>query len=395
MKKQAISKRIIATFLAVCMNVFYTFALADSSPIFTSNDVSVFADDIANIDFKKTDDEKKLYIYVGIDFLSEELVELFSKLSGIDVIVDIFDSNEILEAKLLAGGNSYDVVFPTAFPFFARQLQTGIFKKIDKTELDYNDLDEDILEKLRTFDINNQYCIPFQWGISGIGINEKVVKKACPDAPLDSLAIIFDKKYVSKLAKHGISVYESQEELFPTVLAYLGKDPEVCNKNDLAEITKTLLNVRKYIFKFTNYGFEDLSSGSSCIILGTSGDIKHIIRQEQKKNGKSNIKFILPKEGTSLWIDVCAIPKTSQHPKNATLFLKFLLSPKINAIIANSTSRATCTISSRKYVKKDLIEDKTIYPGAAVKQKSYIEKYTPGYINSLKIKALTKIKVSN
>ncbi len=372
MKKQKISRDIVSVLAAVYVSVFCVFAVEERCPIFTSDDVRIFADDLANIDFRNTDEEKKLYIYVGIDFLSEELVELFSKLSGIDVVVDIFDSNEILEAKLLAGGDNYDVVFPTAFPFFARQLQTGIFQKVDKSEFDYNDLDEDILEKLRTFDINNQYCIPFQWGISGIGINEKVVKKVCPDAPLDSLAIVFDKRYASKLAKHGISVYESHEELFPTVLAYLGKDPEACDENDLAAITHVLLDVRKYIFKFTNYGFEDLSSGSSCVILGTSGDIKHIIRQDQQRYGKSNIKFILPKEGTSLWVDVCAIPKTSKHIKNATLFLKFLLSPKINAIIANSTSRATCTISSRKYVKKDLIDDKTIYPGANVKQNSYI-----------------------
>lgn len=375
--------KIIST-IAVCTFVYTSvgedFVLDKSDPT------------LKGIEFADTDEEKILYIYIGIDYIPAEIVELFSKLSGIKVITDIFDSDEILEAKLLAGGGGYDLVFPTAFPYFSRQLNSNIYQKIDKSKFNFDDFDQDLLDKLATFDSDNEYCLPFQWGISGLGVNTKIVKEVCPDAPMDSLALVFDTKYISKLAKYGVSIYDSQYELFPAVLAYLGEDPERSSKENVEKVSRALSGIRKYIFKFTNYGFEDLSSGSACVVFGTSGDIKHVQMEQEKIKGKSDIKFVLPKEGASLWIDVAAIPVYAKHPKNAMLFLQFIMSAKVNARIANSTTRATCTLSSKKYVDKTIINDITIYPDQNIKRNSYVERYTPGYVNVLKTKMLTKIK---
>lgn len=377
-------------FLALILGfVFYTHEMFCAEHV---SELCCLDSDFKRLDFSDCDKEKVLYIYIGIDYMPDEVIELFQKLSGIRVIVDVFDSNEILEAKLLAGGEGYDIVFPTAFPYFSRQLASNIYQKIDVSKFDFNDIDQDLLKKLSDFDKNNEYCIPFQWGISGIGVNKKILEKLVPDAPMDSLSLVFEEKYISKLSKYGVSLCESQDELFPMVLAYLGRNPENCTENDVKEITDILSKIRKYIFKFTNYGFEDLSSGNACLAFGTSGDIKHIQMQQIKSTGKTDIEFIIPKEGVSLWIDVAAVPSRAKHFKNAMLFLQFLLLPKVSAYIVNRTTRATCTISSKKYVDSVLANDTTIYPTHTIKQKSYIEKYTPGYINNIKTRALTKIK---
>lgn len=345
-------------------------------------------------DYSNMDANKTLYLYVGIDYIPQEMIKLFEQVSGIKVVICIFDSNEILEAKMLAGGAQYDLVFPTAFPCFSRQLRTGIYQKIDKTLLDTTKYDGYVMSKLRSFDYTNEYCVPYQWGISGIGIRSDIIKKELPDVQLNSYALIFNEENIKKLAKYGVSFYESHEELFPAVAAYLGEDPENINSESVKRIAQHLKKIRNYIRKFTGYGFEDLASGSACIILGTSGDITCVQKQEIANYGHSSIKFVFPREGASLWIDVAAIPKEAKHVKNAHLFLKFLMNPYVSAYISNSTYRATAIPEARKYMDKDLAENEFIYPTEYIQSKCYVEKYTSGSINKLKTKTFTKIKSS-
>jgi putrescine transport system substrate-binding protein len=343
---------------------------------------------LASENFGQLDNDKRLYINVGIDYIPYKMIELFELLTGVRVIVDIFDSNEILEAKLLAGGVEYDLVFPTAWPHFSRQLKAGIYQKMDKKRVDYAMFDDDILKRLARYDIGNEYCVPYQFGISGIGINENIANSLIKDAPRDSFAIIFDPFYAEKLSKYRISVYESPDELFPAVLAYLGLDPETEKEEDIFKASEHLKKIRKYISKFTSYGFEDLASGNACIALSTSGDILKI----NSSNKKSNIKFLLPKEGAPLWVDVAAIPIKAKHTNNIYAFLKFLFHPRIMAFITNETSRANAVKTSLKFVNKDISDNKNIYPSAEIRQKCYIEKPHSQKIESLKNRLLTNIK---
>jgi putrescine transport system substrate-binding protein len=336
--------------------------------------------------FGPFDDEKSLYLNAGIDYIPYELIELFERLTGINVIVDIFDSNEILEAKLLAGGGKYDVVFPTAWPHFSRQIKAGIYKKIDKTKIDYRIFDKDILARLAIYDIDNNYAVPYQFGISGIGIDEKVVNSLIKNTPKNSLSIVFDPLCVQKISKYRISVYESPEELFPAVLAFLGLDPETENEEDIKKASEHLKKIRKYISKFTSYGFEDLASGNACVTLSTSGDIF------RAKSANANVKFLFPKEGASLWVDVAAIPVNAEHINNIYAFFKFLFHPNVIAYVTNSTSRANAVTKSATYVDAKLINNGDIYPNAEVRKKCYIERPSSAKIESLKTRLLTKIK---
>ncbi|MCR5224932.1 MAG: extracellular solute-binding protein [Alphaproteobacteria bacterium] len=334
------------------------------------------------------DNEKRLYIIVGIDYIPYELIQEFEKISGIKVIVDVFDSNEILEAKLLAGSVQYDLVFPTAWPNFSRQLKAGIYQKLDKTKIDMSAFDKDILTRLAEYDTNNEYALPYQFGIAGIGIDEKIVDELIPNAPKNSLALLLDPKFAEKLSKYHISMYESPNEIFPALLAYLGLNPETESEEDIIKAAEHLKKIRPYISKFTSFGFEDLASGNACATLSTSGDILRV----QKYNNKPNIKFFRPKEGASLWVDIVAIPKGAQHINNIYAFLKFIFTPEIIAQVTNQTYRANAVTNSAKYVAKELINDENIYPSADVRRKCYIEKPLPPNIEALKTRLLTKIK---
>jgi putrescine transport system substrate-binding protein len=344
--------------------------------------------ELSQIDFGPFDREKILYVDMGIDYIPHELIELFEDLTGIRVIVDIFDSNEILEAKLLAGGSRYDMVFPTAWPNFSRQLKAGIYQKIDKTRIDRKIFDPDILARLSEDDQENDYAVPYQFGISGIGMDESIVDSLVPDAPKDSLAIIFDPVYAEKISKYRISLYESPSELFPAVLAYLGLNPESEKEEDIRKASEHLKKIRRYISKFTAYGFEDIASGNACVTLSTSGDIIRI----RSDNKKPQVKFFPPREGASLWVDVIAIPNGARHLRNVYAFMGFLFHPKVIAQVTNQTSRANAVTASAQFVTENLINDANIYPNAEIRKKCYTEKTLDPKIESLKTRLLTKIK---
>lgn len=338
------------------------------------------------------DKEKLLYINIGIDYLPQEIIECFQELTGIKVIVDVFDSNEVLEAKLLAGSTQYDVVFPTAWPYLSRLIKAKVFQKLQKKHLAIYDLNAKIYEKLQAADENNLYAIPFQWGISGIGYNKEIIKKYLPDAQIDSLDIILNEKNLKILSKFGVSIYESPDELFPTLLAYLNLDPESQDLEEYKQATDHLMKIRKYISKFTSYGFEDLVSNNACVAFATSGDIINVIKQRKKLYGKSDICFIAPKEGTSLWIDVAVIPIKAPHVENAHVFLNFLLHPVVSAEIVNQTMRATAVMTAMEYIDVDLINEPAVYPSEETIDKSYVERIMPSEISAYKTRSLTRVK---
>ncbi|MDR1551619.1 MAG: extracellular solute-binding protein [Holosporaceae bacterium] len=332
------------------------------------------------------DREKKLYIAIGIDYIPHELIETFEKITGIQVIIDIFDSNEILEAKLLAGGVKYDIVFPTAWPNFSRQLKAGIYQKLDKNRINMAIFAKDVLKRLEKHDAGNNYAVPFQFGIAGLGVNEKIVTPIIGKSEKGSLSIVFDPSNAEKLSKYRISLYESPNELFPIVMAYLGLDPESENPEDIVKAAEHLRKIRPYISKFTSFGFEDLATENACAALGTSGDILKVQRENP------SIKFYYPEEGASLWVDVVAILAKAKHPNNIYAFLKFLFHPMVIAEVTNVTSRANAVVKAEKYLLEEVKKNSYIYPSEAVFRKCYIEKPLPSHVEALKTRLLTQIK---
>ena len=312
-------------------------------------------------------------VYNWSDYIAEDQLKAFEKDTGIKVNYTTYDSNEILEAKLRAGRSGYDVVVPTASPFFVRQLGAGLYKPLDKAKVkNLKNLDPEIMAALAKYDPGNAHGIPWMWGTTGVGYNVDAIKKRMADAPVDSLRMIFDPAVVSKFADCGVMVLDSATDVFPAALKYLGLDPDSKKPEDLAKAADVVKAVRPYIRKFHSSEYINaLAGGDICLALGFSGDIFQARDRAAKAKDKQDIAYAIPREGSLLWIDVAAIPKDAPNPDNALRFLDFLLEPKVAAASSELTGYANANTPATALLPKDISGNPLIYPPADVRAKFY------------------------
>jgi len=340
-------------------------------------------------------EEKRLNIYNWSDYIAEDTVPNFEKQTGIKVNYDVYDANEVLEAKLSAGHSGYDVVVPSASPFLAREAAAGIFRPIDKAALkNYGNLDPQLLAAAANADPGNKFGVPYMWGTTGFGYNVAKVKAALGDnAPVDSSALIFNPENAKKLADCGISLLDSAQELVPAALAYLGRDPLSRDPADLDRASAALQAIRPYIRKFHSSEYiNDLANGDLCIAWGYSGDvIQARNRAHDAKNG-IEIAYTIPKEGAMIWIDMMAIPADAPHPGNALKFIDDVLKPEVAAAISNAVGYANPNRAATKLVDPSVSGDPGIYPPQAVRARLFFDKPVTLQYERLRTRAWTRIK---
>jgi putrescine transport system substrate-binding protein len=340
-------------------------------------------------------EEKVLNIYNWSDYIADDTVANFTKETGIKVNYDVYDSNEVLEAKLLAGHSGYDLVVPSAAPYLARQATSGVYRKIDKTALkNYGNLDPQILAAAANADPGNQFGVPYMWGTTGFGYNRAMVKAALGDAaPTDSSALVFDPGNAKKLASCGISLLDSAQELFPAALAYLGRDPMTRDSAELDRAAAVIQGVRPYIRKFHSSEYiNDLANGDLCVAWGYSGDVVQARSRAQDAKNGVDIAYTIPKEGAMIWIDMMAIPADAPHPDNALRFIDYILRPEVAAKISDAVAYANPNQAATKLVDPKLANDPNIYPPAEVRARLFFDKpVTPQY-ERLRTRAWTRIK---
>ena len=311
------------------------------------------------------EEEKVLNVYNWSDYIEASVIEGFTKETGIKVQYDVFDSNEMLETKLLAGNTGYDIVVPSA-PFLNRQLQAGVHQKLDKSLLpNLKNIDPSIAQRIEAFDKGNEHSVNYMWGTSGVGYNVKKIAERMKDAPVDSFAMFYDPKVVSKFADCGVTILDAPSEVIGTVLIYLGKDANSEKPEDLAAAEAVLKAVRPYIKNFhsSNY-IEQLANGEICLALGWSGDVLQAsTRAEEAKNGVE-ISYRIPKEGAVMFFDQLAIPKDAKHPKNAHLFIDYLLRPEVAAKNSSYISYANANAASTALIDKSVTDNPNVYPSA-------------------------------
>jgi putrescine transport system substrate-binding protein len=312
-------------------------------------------------------------VYNWSDYIAEDQLKTFQKDSGIRVNYTTYDSNEILEAKLRAGRSGYDVVVPTASPFFVRQLAAGLFRPLDKARLKgWKNLDPEIMASLARYDPGNAHALPWMWGTTGIGYNVAAIRKRLPDAPVDSLKMIFDPAIVAKFADCGVMVLDSATDVFPAALKYLGLDPDSKKPGDLAKAADVVKAVRPYIRKFHSSEYINaLAGGDICLALGYSGDIFQARDRAAKAKDRQDIAYAIPREGSLLWIDVAVMPKDAPNPDNALRFLDFMLEPKVAAASSELTGYANANTAATALLPKDISGNPLIYPPADVRARFY------------------------
>ncbi len=267
-----------------------------------------------------TDAELVLNVYNWSDYIDESVIEDFTRETGIKVQYDVFDSNEVLETKLLAGSTGYDIVVPSA-SFLERQIKAGVFQKLDPARLpNLKNMDPEITQRVALHDPGNEHSVNYLWGTSGVGYNVDKIKAAMPDAPIDSFAMFYDPKVVAKFKDCGVSILDAPSEVVGTVLIYLGKEANSENPDDLAAAEKVLTTIRPFI-KYINSSkyIEDLANGEICLALGWSGDVLQARDRADEAGNGITIKYAIPKEGAVMFFDMLAIPADAKHVKNAYL----------------------------------------------------------------------------
>ena len=282
------------------------------------------------------DADKVVNVYNWSDYIDPSVLADFTKEYGIKVNYDVFDSNEVLETRLLTGHSNYDIVVPSG-PFLAHQMQAGVFQKLNRALLtNWVDLDPAVMAKEAQYDPGNAYSVTYMWITSGPGYNVAKIKERMPDAPVNSWAMLYDPAVVAKFADCGVSLLDAPTEVIPTVLIYLGKDPNSNSIEDLQAAEKALMAIRPYVrYIHSSRYIDDLANGETCLALGWSGDVKQA-HDRAKDAGKGiDIGYNIPKEGAISNYDVMAIPADAPHPNNAHLFMNFLMQPEVAAKSTN------------------------------------------------------------
>ncbi|MGF0240378.1 polyamine ABC transporter substrate-binding protein [Rhodococcus sp. IEGM1300] len=334
-----------------------------------------------------------VHIYNWSDYIGQTTLADFQKSTGIKPVYDVFDSNETLEGKLLAGRTGYDVVVPSNH-FLGKQIKAGAFQKLDKSQLpNYSNLDPVLLKRLEQNDPGNLYAVPYLWGTNGIGYNVDKVKAVLGVDKIDSWGVLFEPENIKKLHSCGVAFLDSADEMMPTVLNYMGLDANSTNPADYKKAEAKLLAVRPYVTYFHSSKYiADLANGDICVAIGFSGDIFQAKNRADEAKKGVNIAYTIPKEGGALWFDMLAIPKDSTNVKEAHAFINYLLKPEVIAQVSDYVGYANPNPGSDKLMEQSIRTDEAVYPPQAVLDKTYVSVELPPNIQRLMTRSWTKVK---
>lgn len=336
----------------------------------------------------------ELNVYNWSDYIGETTIDDFQKATGITVRYDVYDSNETLEAKLMAGNTGYDLVVPTT-SFLGRQIQAGIYQEIDKSKLkNLASFDPQILEAVAPFDPGNKYAVPYFWGTTGIGYNVDKVKERLGDsAPVDSLDLVFKPENAAKLQDCGIAMLDAPSDMFQTALKYLGKDPHSKSAEDYAAVEQMFAGIRQYVKYFHSSQYiNDLANGELCAVVGWSGDVFIAAARAEEAQNNVHLDYRIPKEGSLLWVDSFAIPKDAKNVENALKFIDYINEAQVAANGVNYVSYASPNTAALPMIKDEIRNNPSIYPTPEVKKSLFPDAAADADLERLRTRTWTKIK---
>ncbi|RDD60962.1 polyamine ABC transporter substrate-binding protein [Ferruginivarius sediminum] len=338
-------------------------------------------------------EEKVLNVYNWSDYIAEDTIPQFEEEFGVEVNYDVYDSNEVLEGKLMAGSAGYDIVVPSD-TFFARQIEAGIYQKLDKSKLtNWDNLDDNILQQLQKLDPGNQYGVPYMWGTTGIGYNVDMVKERLGGEVPSSWDLVFDPDVVSKLADCGVTMLDAPQEMFPAARNYLGLDPNSNSTEDLEKAEALLAEIRPHIkYYHSSQYVNDLANGDICLAVGWSGDVYIAADRAAAAEQGVEVNYIIPKEGALLWQDIMAIPKGAPHPENAHKWLNFNLRAGVAAQNVNYVWYASANEAALEQVDPEIKNNPSIYPPKEVMERLYPALVNPPKFDRLQTRAWTAVK---
>jgi putrescine transport system substrate-binding protein len=341
-------------------------------------------------------EDKVVNVLNWSDYIAEDTVANFEKETGIKVTYDVFDSNEVLEAKLMTGNSGYDVVVPS-LTFLARQIQAGVFMPLDKSRLsNYGNLDPQIQALIAQNDKDNAHSANYLWGTTGIGYNvDKVKERLGDNAPVDDLKIFFDPELVSKFTDCGVYVLDTPSEILPMALDYLGEEPNSFDPVVIQKGVDLMLKIRPHITQFHSSQVVDaLANGDACLALAWSGDVMQAAARADEAGKGVKVGYAIPKQGAPVWFDMMAIPKDAKHPNNAHIFIDYMLRADVMANIQNYVAYASGNAKAKELINEEIRNDPRVYPTPEVQATLYNLAVIPPEVDRIFNRAWTTIKTN-
>jgi putrescine transport system substrate-binding protein len=318
-------------------------------------------------------EEPVLHVYNWADYIGFDTVQRFERQTGIQVIYDLFDSNETLEGKLLVGDSGYDIV-STSMEFYARQIRSGLYEPLDKNQLpNWKNLDPTVLAVQAQADPGNRYAAPYLHAMNGFAYNEQLVHAHMANAPVDSLDMLFKPEVVARFADCGVSFLDSPTDVIQLALTYLKRDPNSAKLEDLRAAEQLIMTVRRYIRVFDSSDYlEQLASRELCVAMGWAGDLSLAVLKSRASGLDLHLLFTIPKEGSNITYNAFLIPIGAPHPQAAHKFINFMLDPHVIADVTNDLHYGNDNLPARAFVNPDILSDPAIYPPPRIRARLYL-----------------------
>jgi putrescine transport system substrate-binding protein len=340
-------------------------------------------------------EDKRLFIYNWTDFIGPDTIAKFEKLTGIKVTYDVYDAEETMEARLMAGSSGYDVVGAST-DFFSREIKAGVYLPLDKSKLpNWKNLDPRVLAIQAAYDPGNAHAVPYLHSINGFAYNVDMVKARMPNAPVDSLDMLFRPEIMSKFADCGVTFLDSAEDVLQLALKYLGLDPNTTRPEDFKAAETMLLKVRPFIRSFDSSEYMNgLANKEVCVAMSWSSDYAQSRARAGAVGVKLNLAFTVPKEGANQTFSSLLIPDGAPHPEAAHEFINFILRPDVIAEISNSIYYGNDNIASRPLIDPRILSDATLYPTPEVESRLYRSAEVTAATERIRTRTWTRIKTA-
>ena len=293
----------------------------------------------------KSQTKRELNLYIWSSYVSQDVLKKFEEETGIHVNLDTYDSNQTLLEKVRSGVVEYDVVCPTNW-LINTLVQLQLIEKLDQKRLPGL---ENLMQKFKSssYDPGNAHSIPFVWGTNGIGYNRTKVEGA-----VDSWDILWDPKY-----KGRIGMLDSAGDCFQVALLKKGYSINANAPAQLQEAAELLAQQKPLVRVYNSANFDELLlSGDVWLLLGWSGQLARAMEQNK------DLEYVVPKEGSQIWMDTLAILKTAAHKEEAYEFLNYCLKPEVAAKITTVTGYASANEAAKAHLATSLLQNRARYP---------------------------------
>ncbi|MGH8254574.1 MAG: extracellular solute-binding protein [Steroidobacteraceae bacterium] len=337
--------------------------------------------------------DKELFLYNWADFIGTGTIERFEQRTGIKVVYDTYDAEETMDARLLAGESGYDVVSASS-NFSGREIKAGVYLPLDKSKLpNWKYLDPHFLAKLDPSDPGNRYGVPFMQAVNGFAYNVDMIRARMPDAPVESLDMIFKPEVIAHFADCGVTFLDSPEDVLQLALRYLHLDPNSTKPEDYAAAERLLLKVRPYVRNFDSIEYmQALANKEVCIAMSWSADYATVMARARAAGAPVNLAFTVPAEGANQTYSSFLIPVGAPHPESAYAFLNYILDPQVIARITNEIYYGNMNFAASAWVRPEILNDHNLYPTPDVEARLYPSKESSITLQRIRTRTWTRIK---